>query len=283
MVDDEAPAPEDAPSAAQPVEWAPPEPATGPTPEGGPRSQANQVLEALAWIVGLLALLFFGRVYALLAGSEDLSAYEAGRVFGSIFGAVLIGVFVRWLIVKIRKRGRVLSPWILIIASLVLLLNLGRQSGPANPTAAVPTPSPSTSPSATAAPSEPISHYLGILAPFTLTAASADERADFVEIGAGATEVRRVEEAGELIGYLVVTDAGVRNSPANLRRIEVGFEKTDGGEAHAETLDGRDVLVGTVTDVSTLVWIEQPYLLVVYSSDEATARSLARSIISAYE
>jgi hypothetical protein len=86
--------------------------------------------EVVAWIVGLAAVLFFGRVYAVLTGTRTMSPNQAGEIVGTLIGAVLVGVFVRWLFVKWRKRGRVISPWILVIATFVLLIGLSGQRIP---------------------------------------------------------------------------------------------------------------------------------------------------------
>jgi hypothetical protein len=57
-------------------------------------SRAGRFLEASAWIVGLVAVAFFGGVYPLLSGSRTYTAEEIGRIFGAMTGALLIGLFV---------------------------------------------------------------------------------------------------------------------------------------------------------------------------------------------
>ena len=52
----------------------------------------------LAAGIGVLALAFFGRVYALVSGPRTLSAEEIGRLVGGIVGAVIVGLLVRWLV-----------------------------------------------------------------------------------------------------------------------------------------------------------------------------------------
>jgi hypothetical protein len=109
----------DADHDAPPVPWeTTAQPAVEPPVADAARSTASKLLEAAAWIAGVLGLLFFGRVFAVLNGSRSLSAQEGGELFGAILGAVLLGVFVRWVVVRIRHRGRLLSPWILVIAVL---------------------------------------------------------------------------------------------------------------------------------------------------------------------
>ena len=90
-------------------------------------SRAGRFLEASAWIVGLVAVAFFGGVYPLLSGSRTYTAEEIGRIFGAITGALLIGLFLRWVVVRIRRGGRVLSPWILLVAVIVLVLTTIRR------------------------------------------------------------------------------------------------------------------------------------------------------------
>jgi uncharacterized membrane protein YczE len=78
-------------------------------------------------VVGIFCLLFLGRALPVLTGARTVTPYAAGLVFGTILAAVLVGLFIRWVVVKVRRRGRLLSPWILVVAILVLLLGMGRQ------------------------------------------------------------------------------------------------------------------------------------------------------------
>jgi hypothetical protein len=119
------PAPEEAPVTWAPSQW---ELADRAAAERGVRNEARgtSVLEGIAWVISLAAVLFFGRVFAAIGSDEPLSAYEWGVVAGSIFGALLVGLVVRWIWVKVRGRGRVLSPWVPIIAVVVLIVNLSR-------------------------------------------------------------------------------------------------------------------------------------------------------------
>jgi hypothetical protein len=78
-------------------------------------------------VVGILCLLFLGRALPILTEARTVTPYAAGQVFGTILAAVLVGLFIRWVVVKVRRRGRLLSPWILVVAILVLLLGMGRQ------------------------------------------------------------------------------------------------------------------------------------------------------------
>ena len=123
---DWAPPPEP-PTGAAPANWPPPDLPIGPdSPELLP-TPARRILHGTAWVVGLFCLLFLGRALPILTGARTATPYAAGQVFGTILAAVLVGLFIRWVVVKVRRRGRLLSPWILVVAILVLLLGMGRQ------------------------------------------------------------------------------------------------------------------------------------------------------------
>ena len=94
-----------------------------------PQTPAQRTVEVIAWVVGIAAVLFFGRVFAALGASEEVSAEEWGRITGTIVGALLIAVGVRWLLVKAGRARRVLSPWIPVIATLILLVGLFSRAG----------------------------------------------------------------------------------------------------------------------------------------------------------
>ena len=91
-----------------------------------PPSAAQRTADAVVWVLGIVAVLFLGRVVLLVSPSAGLSAFERGQIVGRIAGAVFAGVVVRWVWVKLRKRGRVLSPWILVVATLLLVSALSR-------------------------------------------------------------------------------------------------------------------------------------------------------------
>ncbi len=116
------------PSTAAPANWPPPDVPIGPDgPELLP-TPARRILHGTAWVVGTFCVLFLGRALPILTGSRTVTAYEAGQVFGTILAAVLVAVFIRWVAIKVRRRGRLLSPWILVTAILVMLLGMGRQT-----------------------------------------------------------------------------------------------------------------------------------------------------------
>jgi hypothetical protein len=94
--------------------------------EVGPPSPVQRVSDGVVWSLGIFTLLFLGRAWLLFDPAADLSGFERGQVVGRIAGAVLTGAVVRWVWVRLRKRGRVLSPWILVVATLLLVSSLTR-------------------------------------------------------------------------------------------------------------------------------------------------------------
>jgi hypothetical protein len=258
-------------SAGPPHAWTPIEEAIEPPSSERPRTTAQRIIEAAAWIVGVLALAFFGRVYALVSGPRTLSAEEIGRLVGGIVGAVIVGLFVRWLVVRIRRRGRVRSPWILVVAILVLLFRVGNQ--------------PPVGASGASAVS--IGSYVRIGAPYALATPNADETQRFgtaiTKATSGAYDVRRVLKAGQLVGYLVVADLGTDDSADYRRGIEQGFMDDGGVEAHEATVAGRPVVIGTRTEGAVAMWVEPPFALTVYGADTASAEGLAAAVMAAYK
>ena len=262
---------EDANAGGPPPAWTPIEEAIEPASSDRPRTMAQRILEAAAWIVGVLALAFFGRVYALVSGPRTLSAEEIGRLVGGIVGAVIVGLFVRWLVVRSRHRGRVRSPWILVVAILVLLLGVGNQ--PRVGAAGVPAVS--------------IDTYVTIGSPYALATPNPDETDRFAtqlaKATSGAYEVRRVLQAGQLVGYLVVADLGTDDSADYRRGMEQGFMDDGGVEAHEGSVAGRPVVVGTRTEGAVAMWVEPPFALTVYGADTASAEGLAAAVMAAYK
>jgi hypothetical protein len=262
---------EDADFGGPPPAWTPAEEAIRPADSERPRTTGQRFLQAAAWIVGVLALGLFGRVYALFGGATNLSAEEIGRLIGSIVGALIIGLFVRLLIVRIRRRGRVRSPWILVVAVLVLLLGIGNQ--------------PRVGASGVSAVS--IGSYVRIGAPYALADPNADETDRFAtqlaKATAGAYEVRRVLKAGQLVGYLVVADLGTDDSAEFRRGLAQGFIDDGGVEAHEATVAGRPVVIGTRTEGAVAMWVEPPFALTVYGADPASAEGLAAAVMAAYK
>lgn len=249
-----------------------------------PPTLARRILEAVAWIVGIAAVLFFGRIYALLSGGGQLTAEEQGEVVGSVIGAVIVGVFVRWIVVRIRHRGRVLSPWILVVAVLVLLINLGRGAGLGG---IAPAPSPATT-NPSAPPGRPIDTYAVVDPPFTIEPASSDEvtefKASFGDLGK-RMEVRRITRDGSIDGYLVIVDAGSRFPASGITLFEAGIKREDGVATERARLAGHDVVVANIPaeGVAFVGWLESPHVLIVYGLNTDSAKDMAEAVIAAYD
>lgn len=235
-----------------------------------PPSIAVRVLEAVAWVVGILAVLFFGRTLWIFDPNFGTSGFEIGELVGLMIGAVLMGLFVRWLWVGFRHRGRVLSPWALLVAIALLAVNPVYGTVTLPPTVAA----------------QPISTYLKIGAPYNLVTADADTVSQlaggFTDEGAKETEVREITEGTETVGFLVVADVDATDSDVFRTGVESGFEKTEGAEAHVDTIGSTKVVVGTVSGVVAVFWAEEPYGLIVYAFDVDSGKALAGSVMDAY-
>ena len=231
---------------------------------------AVRVAEAIAWIVGIAAVLFLGRIFILLNDSAGLSGFQKGEVLGRVVGAVLVGLVIRWAWVKLRKRGRVLSPWILLIACASLAGGLSSSPGLVLPPAGA-----------------PIGTYLKVGTPYVVEPQSADVDARFASavtaFHATASEVRQISLDGEAVGFLVVVNVGATESDEFMNGAESGFEKNSGAEAHTETIAGKTAMVGTSQDVHVVIWVEAPYGLILYAADAESSKALAASIITAYK
>jgi hypothetical protein len=257
-------------SGSPPVDLLPHRPAPDSVATEQAPTTARRILEAAAWIVGILAIGFFGRVYAVVSGSRTLSAEEIGRLIGAIVGAIVIGLLARLLVVRIRRRGRVRSPWILVVAVLVLLLNLGRDPGLGG----------------TAAGGLPMDSYIRIGSPYSLTTPTADEAERFkaaLETGTGAYEVRRVVQGDQLVAFFVIADVGSDASADFRRGLEQGWQDDGGDEPREETIGSRTVVIGTRPSGAGAFWVEPPHILTVYAADEDTAKQITAAIVGAYD
>lgn len=235
-----------------------------------PRTTWQRAAEAVVWVLGVFVVLFLGRITLLFNPSADLSGFERGEIVGRIFGALTLGVVIRWGWIKLRKKGRVLSPWILVIAALALGSSLTRDAAALVPPVGA-----------------PIDTYLEIGAPYALGPAAADVNREFVDQFAGsgstATEVREVLAGDEPIGYVIVANIGTTVAGDFFSGFESGFKQTEGAEANLEVVGGVEALVGTGPAFAVVVWKEPPYAVVVYAADVERARQIATSIMGAYE
>jgi hypothetical protein len=230
----------------------------------------QRAAEAVVWVLGVFVVLFLGRITLLFNPALDLSGFERGEIVGRIAGALTLGAVIRWVWIKLRKRGRVLSPWILVIAALALGSSLTRDAAGLIPPVGA-----------------PIDTYLEIGTPFTLGPPAADVNREFVDQFAGsgstATEVREIREGGEPIGYVIVANIGTTVAGDFFSGFEAGFNQSEGAEAKIEVVGGREALVGTGPAFAVVVWKEPPYAVVVYAADVERGRQIAASIMGAYE
>ncbi len=234
-----------------------------------PRSAMQRIAENVVWVMGVVAVLFLGRIFVLIDPAAGLTGFERGQVVGRVAGAVFIGFVIRWVWVKLSRRGRILSPWVLVVAALVLGSQLSRDIAG------------STSPGGS-----PADTYLEVGAPYVLETPTPDVAGQFRELfarsGSAATEVREIHEDGVAIGYLLVANVGASASEDFLAGFESGFEENEGAEAHREVVGGTDALVGTGPEFAAVVWKEPPYAVVVYALDVESGKALAASVMAAY-
>jgi len=279
-----------APQAAGPINgWvAGQQPSAATPPADKPPTTAARVLRAAAWIVGIGAILFFGRIYLLIFGGAKPTAEETGEAFGYLIGAILLGLLVRWLFVRAGRGKGLVSPWVLVVASLVLLFNLGRYSNElAAATAVTPTPTQTARATPAGSPRD-IGEYLVVGDPYEIERASAEEVTDFGDaMGdfSDQTEVRRITRDGVVDGFLVVVNSGDRFPVNSLGAFELGLKTQEGIDTERATLGGHEVVVANMPDenVAFVSWLEVPHILVVYGIDESSARNMATSVINAYK
>jgi hypothetical protein len=235
-----------------------------------PPTREQRIVEGIAWALGIVAVLFFGRAALLVSPTAKLTTDGQAIVVGTIVGAILIGLAGRWAWVAFRRRGRVSSPWIPLIAALLLALNLARD--PSIPGASA---------------SVPIETYLKVGAPYNLQVPPADETARYkgalAGVGVASSEVREISNGNETVGYLLVANLRATSADEVIRGLERAFDQNEGAETHSEVIEGKDVVVGSGPQLAAMIWAEPPYGLVVYATDVNTGKLVAASIISAYK
>jgi hypothetical protein len=252
--------------------WQPPGQAPLPPAPDRPVSTVRRLIGSAAWILGIVGLLVLARGYALLSGSQGSAAEQWGRAVGAIVGAIVIGVIGRWLVVRVRRRGRLASPWVLGVAALVLVGSIVGQ--------------PRLGASDTTAPA--IDAYFRIGSPFSLATPTADEvtqfGTDLAETTSGVYDIRRVLQDGKVIGYEVVADLDSEASPDFRQGLIQGWlDGGDGVEAHESTIRDTPVVVGTRPSGVAVMWVEPPYVLYVYAVDIDSGQKVAAAIMAAYK
>jgi hypothetical protein len=228
---------------------------------------SRRALVAAAWLAGLLVFAFLA--WALVRNGEEGNAFGVGYAVGTVLAALGGGVLASWLLAKARRRGRVLSPWILVVAIAILAYRVA-----------------TTVPAVAAPSSVPVATYVKVEAPYEIGLAPADVvrqfDAQFGRRAVGDTHFASIEEAGEIVGYLIVGDFGLVASDRFLEGFEAGFEETAGNVAQIAVLHGRDILMGSGQVGGVAVWEERPFGLIVYAADKESAQVLAESVIEAY-
>ncbi len=233
-----------------------------------PQTTVQRIAENVVWVLGVVAVLFLGRIFLLVDPAAGLSGFERGQLVGRVAGAIFIGFVIRWVWVKLSRRGRVLSPWILVAAALVLGSQLSRDLAAAPPVGS------------------PADAYLEVGAPYVLQTPTADVASRFSDLfarsGSSATVVREIHEDGVAIGYLLVANVGASVGEDFLTGFESGFENNEGAQAHREVVGGTDALVGTGPEFAAVVGKEPPYAVGDYALDEESGKRLAESVMAAY-
>ncbi len=272
-----------------------PEMAAGRAPDAPPPPSPPRrpLLDAVVWIVGFLAAIVVAG--ASVRERTGSSAFEtgqnAGKLVGSVLGGFLIALVLWGLVVFATRRGsrprRLSSPIVPVLAVIVLLFALLGATPGSKPVSAY-----ASSPAPTASPTpgrRTLDQVLVIQQPYHLEVAPADESAAIVQlISEGdktifrSVDVRRILSGSTVIGYAVVADVNV--SPGleavYLSQFERGVNQSGPSAAPNHlTIRGRDVLAGTTEDAGYAVWIEAPYLKIVFTIAPEDAQSVAQKFV----
>ena len=258
----------------------------GASPPATPRRRP--LLDAVVWVVALAISVIFaiGIVGFRTRAAAPTSAFDSGRRVGEVLGTVvgaLIMAFVLWGIVVFvsRRRGhprRLTSPIVPLIAFLVLSISLVANATRPGAIAAI-----DGTPSAT----HSIDQVLAIGAPYHLENSPTDEEKQFLDlINGGSTNafksvvVRRVYRGSDLAGYAMVADAEVEpgQDAVALAGVELGLG-TDVTKSRA-TLAGHNVISGIAGGAGYSVWVEPPFVKMVFASSEQDAKDIAARFAS---
>lgn len=248
-----------------------------------------------------------------------MDARDTGRVFGTMAAAFLLAFALWGIATWIsRRRGtprRLASPIVPLLAMVLLFIRLSSVSATApGETALAPSPAvsaaaataapslsetpgpattPGSSPAVSARPSVDPAIHAALLKtfvidpPYTLQASPPDEESEFLSFFSGEdfgvlrdVGVRRVVDDQGIAGFVVVADMDI--DPAfealSLAGIEIGV-RGEGGTTTRETLNGRTVLVGESGGAAFAMWVEAPYMKIVYGSDIATVRAIGKAFV----
>lgn len=289
------PEPAPAPPAETAFAWTP-ELASGHLPgESRPatRSRWARPLWLLVIVVSVVAAINnLGRVDSTASDPSRAAGGAVGLAFAPLIWGVILWAAVVLVARLIGRRRSMRGSGVPLIALAFMLVGLIVGSWPVAgaraPTTAAGAVTPSPSPSPSPSPGRhTLDEVLVIDPPYRLEAAPPEEASAIVQlITEGdqtlfkSIETRRIRSGSELIGYALIADANVTPGleALYLGQFEKGVDQTAATKTHA-TLGGRDVLIGVSDGAGFAVWIEAPYLKLIFTTEPADARKVAEKFV----
>jgi hypothetical protein len=285
----------DASARVEPVFAWTPDLASGRSPTG-PNANApvprRRLLDRLIWIAGLAVAIEISIGIASFSGRPPpTGSFEQGRLWGAIIGSVviaLVAAFILWaVVVWLTRRGtprRLTSPMVPLIAIVLLLASLSATVSKGGATTATGSPTASI---ATDQSPRTLDAVLVIAAPYHLERSPAAEEQQFAAVlNAGDTtflkniQVRRIYQGADLSGYALVGDVGVRagNEAVAMAGVELGLG-SDVTKRHV-TIGGHDAISGVAGGAGYVVWIEAPWVKVVFAQTEQDANVISGAFVT---
>jgi hypothetical protein len=233
-----------------------------------------------------------GRVDSTASDPSRAAGGAVGLAFAPLIWGVILWAAVVLVARLIGRRRSMRGSGVPLIALAFMLVGLIVGSWPVagarapTPAAGAVTPSPSPSPSPSPG-RHTLDEVLVIDPPYRLEAAPPEEASAIVQlITEGdqtlfkSIETRRIRSGSELIGYALIADANVTPGleALYLGQFEKGVDQTAATKTHA-TLGGRDVLIGVSDGAGFAVWIEAPYLKLIFTTEPADARKVAEKFV----
>ena len=254
---------EPTPAADEPVPpvtgWvAPTDPAAG-----GPARPAGRLALIVAWVGALIVVGLVGLIR--LRSTDDLSAYELGRLVGTLLVPIIFALIIRWIFVRVSGGGPVLrslwTPLLTIGIAGLLFVGTIASLAPVDPTPA-----------------------MRVAAPYTLEEPDAASLAQITtglrqEGFTGPIVVRMVHGVDGSTSVLYAMDSRV--SAGDLDEIARGMTKDTGKSAVIESIAGTDVAISVGPDAAFADWVEAPLLVSVVAADEATLRAVVEAVLTA--
>jgi hypothetical protein len=131
---------------------------------------------------------------------------------------------------------------------------------------------------------------MAIAAPFTIGTTDAAMETEFRKgfQGQSGAEglrdlgVRSIVRDGEIVGFLVIADVGLRSS--NEDDFHRGFEQgapAQGATAEQRTFKGRKMVFARTPDAVMVMWTSAPLAYLVFALDTASAELLTSSVLAA--